>query len=92
MNVLCSAFIVPFCRVKLIKVTCFIACTQTLFYFSVRDSIIDERARKESKQSLLIFFFFPHPYPLPLVVSKSPAVFIFYHARSTDLKEKIEGL
>ena len=30
--------------------------------------------------------------PLVLAVNKSPAVFIFYHARSTDLDEKIEGL
>ena len=27
-----------------------------------------------------------------MVVNKSPAVFIFYHPRSTDLEEKIEGL
>ena len=37
-------------------------------------------------------FFFPHSYPLALAVTKSPAVFIFYHARSTDFEEKIEGL
>ena len=37
-------------------------------------------------------FFFPHPYPLALAVNKSPAGFFFYHARSTDSKEKIEGL
>ena len=30
--------------------------------------------------------------PLALVVNKSPAVFIFYHGRSTDFEEKIEGL
>ena len=30
--------------------------------------------------------------PLKLVVNKSPAVFILYHARSTDFEEKIEGL
>ena len=37
-------------------------------------------------------FFLPRPYPLALAVSKSPAVFVFYHARSTDFEEKIEGL
>ena len=32
------------------------------------------------------------PYPLTLVVNKSPAVFIFYHAWTTDFEEKIESL
>ena len=36
-------------------------------------------------------FFFPHPYPLALTVNKFPTVFIFYHARSTNFEEKIEG-
>ena len=34
----------------------------------------------------------PPPLPLALAVRKSPAVFVFYHARSTDFEEKIEGL
>ena len=34
----------------------------------------------------------PHPYPLAMAVNKSPMVFIFYHARSTNFEEKIEGL
>ena len=37
-------------------------------------------------------FFFPYPYSLALAVNESPAVSIFYHARSTDFEEKIEGL
>ena len=37
-------------------------------------------------------FFFPHPYPLALAVNKFPTVFIFYHARTTNFEEKIEGL
>ena len=38
---------------------------------------------------LFFFSFFsllPHTYPLALTVNKSPAVFIFYHARSMDLE------
>ena len=31
-------------------------------------------------------------YPLALAVNKSPAVFIFYHTRSTDFEEETEGL
>ena len=34
----------------------------------------------------------PTPTPLALAVDKSPAVFIFYDARSTDFEEDIEGL
>ena len=30
--------------------------------------------------------------PLELAVNKSQAVFIFYHAGSTDFEEKVEGL
>ena len=45
-----------------------------------------ERRAQESKLIL------PYPYLLALTVNKSPAVFIFYHARSTDFEEKIEGL
>ena len=44
---------------------------------------------------LFFFSFFPllpHPYLLALAVNKSSAVFIFYHARSMDFEEKIEGL
>ena len=36
-------------------------------------------------------FFFPYPYLLALAVNKSPEVYIFYHPRSTDFEEKIEG-
>ena len=46
------------------------------------------RAREKEKNKL---FFFPHPYPFALAVNESPR-FIFYHARSTDFEEKIEGL
>ena len=44
---------------------------------------------------LFFFSFFsllPHPYPLALSVNKFPVVFIFYHVRSMDFEEKIEGL
>ena len=39
-----------------------------------------------------LFFFFPPPYHPALAVNKSLGVFIFYHARSTDFEEKVEGL
>ena len=51
-----------------------------------------------SLYTVVVLFFFSffsllrHPYPLALAVNKSPAVFIFYHARSMDFEEKIEGL
>ena len=37
---------------------------------------------------------YPHHYhyPLALVVNKSPAVYIYYHPRSTDFEEELEGL
>ena len=37
---------------------------------------------------------YPHPYhySLALVVNKSPAVYIYYHPRSTDFEEELEGL
>ena len=37
-----------------------------------------------------IYFFLPLPLPPWAAVNKSPAVFILYHARSTDFEE-IEG-
>ena len=40
---------------------------------------------------LRYILFFPHHYPLALAVNNPPR-FIFYHARSTDFEEKIEGL
>ena len=41
----------------------------------------------------LLSFFFPHHYPLALSwLSINPLRFIFYHLRSTDFEEKIEGL
>ena len=45
------------------------------------------RKHKASARTKKIFF--PYLYPLALVVNKSTAVFIFYHARLTDLEEKI---
>ena len=71
-----------------------LVCTQTLFYFSFRSFRKhrrpregEERARKARKRERKIFFF-SHPYSLALAVNKSPAVFIFYHARSWDLELK----
>ena len=42
--------------------------------------------------SLYTHVVLPHPYPLALAVNKSPAVSIFYNARSTHFEEKIEVL
>ena len=61
-----------------------LACTQTLFYFSFRSFRKHRRARKGEERASI--FYFPHPYPLALSVSKSPAVFMFYYVRSTDLR------
>ena len=58
----------------------FVACSQTLFYFSFRSFRKHRRASSSS----------PTPLPFALAVNKSPAVFVFYHARSTDFEEKIE--
>ena len=55
----------------------FWACTQTLFYFSFRSFFSFSSASID---------------PLAMAVNKSQAVFIFYHGRSTDFEEKIEGL
>ena len=40
----------------------------------------------------LFIFSFRSSLPLALAVNKSPAFFIFHHARSMDFEEKIEGL
>ena len=66
-----------------------LACTQMLFYFSFRSLHKHQRGRRWRKKTV---FFFLHPYPLVLAVNNSPAVFVFYHAGSTDFEEKIEGL
>ena len=63
------------------------ACTQTLFYFSLRSFRKHRRAREKEKIKN-VYFLLPHPYPLALVVNKSHAVFIFYHPRSTDFEKK----
>ena len=63
------------------------ACTQTLFYFSLRSFRKHRRAREKEKIKN-VYFLLPHPYPLALVVNKSPPVFIFYHPRSTDFEKK----
>ena len=60
------------------------------FTFFVLFENMGEHARKKNKERL--FSSFPHPYLLALVVNRSPGVFVFYHARSTDFEEKIEGL
>ena len=64
-----------------------LACTQTLFYFSFRSFRKHRRAREKGN----LFSSSPTPTPLVLAVNNSPAVFIFYHARSTNFEEKIEG-
>ena len=66
------------------------ACTQTLFCFSF-GSFRKHRWARERVRSIY-FFFFPPPYHPALAVNKSLGVFIFYHARSTDFEEKVEGL
>ena len=58
-------------------------------FFSRTSASEDERGARERK---IKNFLLLHPEPLPLAVSKSPAVFVFYHARSMDFEEKIEGL
>ena len=81
---------------------CRLACTQTLFYFSFRSFRRHLRAREKEKYNVcrhlwekwgLLSFFFPQHYPLALSWrSINPLRFIFYHLRSTDFEEKIEGL
>ena len=58
----------------------------------MRESEASTRAKRtgESERGASIFFF-PHPTPLRWR-SINPPRFIFYHARSTDFEEKIEGL
>ena len=68
-----------------------LACTQTLFYFSYRyfgkHRGARERARKENKELS------SSPTTTRLRWrSINPLPFIFYHPRSTDFEEKIEGL
>ena len=60
-------------------------------FFSKTLASENERGAQERKIINRIFSF-PNLKPLSLAVSKSPAVFVFYHARSTDFEEKIEGL
>ena len=57
-----------------------VACTQTLFYFSFR--ALENIGVRDSKGT---------PTPLRWR-SINPPRFIFYHARSTDFEDKIEGL
>ena len=60
-----------------------LACTQTLPYFSFRFFRKHGRARKARKKnkhdSDWSVFFLLHYYPLALAVNISPAAFIFYH-------------
>ena len=68
-----------------------LACTQTLFYFSYRSFRkhrgARERARTENKELS------SSPATTRLRWrSINPLPFIFYHPRSTDFEEKIEGL
>ena len=66
------------------------ACIQTLLYFSFRCFGKHRRAR-ERKIKKRLFSSSPTPTPLRWG-SINPPRFIFYHARSTDFEEKIEGL
>ena len=75
-----------------------LACKQTLFYFSfrsfqkhrqAREQI--ERARKKNKVRLFLFSSSPTTTPL-CWRSIKPLQVTFYHVRSTDFEEKIEGL
>lgn len=66
-----------------------LSCFHSLFQFSFRSFQKHKQGRRATKKSI---FFFLQPCPLALAVNKSPAVFIFYPARSTDFEEKIEGL
>ena len=54
------------------------------------EAIVRERVRS-ARNKIKVSFLLPHPYSLALAVNKS-AVFVFYHARSTDFEEKIEFL
>ena len=85
------------------NVSLIIACTQrsdVLFSFSFfwKTSACARvrRARAQSEggaqERKISIFFFPHPYPFALAVNKSPAVFFFHQACSTDVEKKIEGL
>ena len=58
-----------------------LACTQTLFYNSFRSFQKHRRARRARERAR----------SLALAVNK-PLRFIFYHPRSNDYEEKIEGL
>ena len=72
-----------------------LACTRSLhvhrrcFIFLL--DLFENIGERENECGASIFFF-PPPYHPALAVNKSPAVFIFYHARSTDFEEKVEGL
>ena len=60
-----------------------VACKQTLFYFSFRSVQKHRRARERSERA--------RKKTLRLRSINLPR-FIFYHARSTDFEEKIDGL
>ena len=69
-----------------------LACTQSLLYFSFRKHRRAWNAGKKNKHdSDWSIFFLPHYYPLALAVNKSPAV-LFFITHSTDFEEKTEGL
>ena len=54
-----------------------------LFFSFFSKTSASQQGRARERASI---FYFPQPYPLARAVSKSPAVFIFYHVRSTDLR------
>ena len=69
-----------------------LVCTQTLFYFfsffwKTSVSVRASAERKKEKYFLLLL-----PLPPLRWRSKNPPLFIFYHLRSADFEEKIEGL
>ena len=57
-----------------------VACKQTLFYFSFRSFQKHRRARSRARENERG------------ARERNLPRFIFYHARSTDFEEKIEGL
>ena len=64
-----------------------VACTQTLFHFSFRSFQKHRRAPQQSKRART------SPTTTPLRWrSINPLRFKFYHPRSTDFEENIEGL
>ena len=69
-----------------------LACTHhcLIFLFVCFENIGERSSEASERENEKIFF--PYLHSLALVINKSPAVFIFYHARSTDFEEKIEDL